>query len=130
MADDRPVLRIGHSPDPDDAFMWWPLSEAGFDTGRFRLDPVADDIESLNRRAESGELEITALSCAQYARVRNRYALTACGASIGQQYGPSHDPSTALALACCQAPDPTRTITISANTLGTRRMNAGPVDFD
>ncbi len=90
MVDDRPVLRIGHSPDPDDAFMWWPLSgaETGFAAGRFRYEPVTDDIESLNRRAETGELEITALSCAQVARVADRYAVTSCGASIGQGYGP------------------------------------------
>ena len=90
MADPRPVLRIGHSPDPDDAFMWWPLSgpETGFDSGRFRYEPVPDDIEVLNRRAETGELEVTALSCAHAARVSDTYALTSCGASIGQGVGP------------------------------------------
>lgn len=73
--------------------MWWPLT--GDDTGcvridaePFRFEAVADDIESLNQRAEHGELEITALSCAQFARVQDRYALTACGASIGDGYGP------------------------------------------
>jgi 1,4-dihydroxy-6-naphthoate synthase len=87
----RPLLRIGHSPDPDDAFMWWPLfDESGpaLDTGRFRYAPVRDDIESLNRRAQAGELEITALSCAAYPGVRRRYALTACGASLGDGFGP------------------------------------------
>ncbi len=88
MASTRPILRIGHSPDPDDAFMWWPLTVDAFDHGRFTLEPVAEDIEALNQRSERGELEITALSCAQYARVADRYALTACGASIGHQYGP------------------------------------------
>lgn len=92
--DDRPVLRIGHSPDPDDAFMWWPLGGAGadppcdFDSGRFRYEVILDDIETLNQRAEQGELEITALSCAQYPNVARQYALTACGSSIGEQYGP------------------------------------------
>lgn len=85
-------LRIAHSPDPDDAFMWWPLLEddgpAALDTGRYKFTAVLDDIESLNRRAESGELEITAISCAQYPRVRHHYALTACGASMGDAYGP------------------------------------------
>jgi 1,4-dihydroxy-6-naphthoate synthase len=90
MPDSRPVLRIGHSPDPDDAFMWWPLSSAdtGFDTGRFRYEAVPDDIEALNRLSETGDLEITAMSCAQAARVADRYAITSCGASIGQGYGP------------------------------------------
>ena len=63
--DNRPLLRLGHSPDPDDAFMWWPLVEhdgrpARIDTGRFRYESVMDDIESLNQRSMSSELEITA----------------------------------------------------------------------
>jgi len=83
-------VRVGHSPDPDDAFMWWPLSSAdtGFDTGRFRYDAVPADIEALNRLSETGDLEITAMSCAQAARVADKYAITSCGASIGQGYGP------------------------------------------
>lgn len=92
MSDQRPVLQLGHSPDPDDVFMWWPIAPISgppaIDTGRFRFEPVLDDIESLNRRAESGELEISAISCAQYPRVRHQYALTACGASMGDGYGP------------------------------------------
>ena len=87
------MLRLGHSPDPDDAFMWWPLyGRAGegpaIDTGRFEFTPVAEDIETLNERSETGDLEITAMSCAQYPRVRDTYALTACGASLGDGYGP------------------------------------------
>ncbi len=90
MGDPQPVLRIGHSPDPDDAFMWWPLSspDTGFDTGRFRYETVPDDIEALNRLSETGDLEVTAMSCAQAARVADRYTITSCGASIGQGYGP------------------------------------------
>ena len=85
-----PTLRLGHSPDPDDAFMWWPLTgkEGGLETGRFRYEPAIRDIESLNRSSETGELEITAISCAQYARVADRYALTTCGSSVGEQHGP------------------------------------------
>ncbi len=92
--DDRPVLRIGHSPDPDDAFMWWPLGGADatppsdFDSGRFPYEVVLDDIESLNQPAQGGELEITALSSAQYPNVTDLYALTNCGSSIGEQHGP------------------------------------------
>ena len=88
---ETPVLRIGHSPDPDDAFMWWPLAAehvGAVTSGRFRYEPVTADIETLNRRAESGQLEITALSCAQYAFVADRYALTCCGTSMGDHYGP------------------------------------------
>ena len=89
------VLRLGHSPDPDDAFMWWPLF--GIDGGapdvasdRFRFEQVEIDIEAANRRAEAGEdlLEITALSCGQFPRVADRYAITACGSSMGEGYGP------------------------------------------
>jgi 1,4-dihydroxy-6-naphthoate synthase len=86
-------LRIGYSADPDDAFMWWPLFGDGgrgprIDTGRFTFEPALDDIQALNERAERGELEITAMSCAQYPFVCDRYALTACGASMGEGYGP------------------------------------------
>ena len=89
------VLRLGHSPDPDDAFMWWPLfgidgGPPDLDTGRFRFEQVEIDIEAANRRAEAGRdlLEITALSCGQYPRVADRYAITACGSSMGEGYGP------------------------------------------
>ncbi|MFG0252609.1 MAG: menaquinone biosynthesis family protein [Phycisphaerales bacterium JB038] len=92
-ATDRITIRLGHSPDPDDAFMWWPLFEldgkpAALDTGRFRFEQVCQDIQSLNERSRLGDLEITALSMHQYAHVAERYLLTACGASLGKAYGP------------------------------------------
>ncbi len=92
-APDRPILQLGHSPDADDVFMWWPLFEEGADpprirSERFRFVPVRDDIEAMNRRALVGDLEITAISCAHYAAVADRYVLTACGASVGEGYGP------------------------------------------
>jgi 1,4-dihydroxy-6-naphthoate synthase len=106
----RPLLHLGHSPDPDDAFMWWPLFEpegrpARIDTGRFRYEPVTDDIESLNRRAGTGELEITAMSCARYPSLRDRYAITACGASLGDGYGPRLVAPRAMDQAALCAPD-------------------------
>lgn len=89
---DRQVLRIGHSPDPDDAFMWYPLAEIDggpkVDTGRFRFEHVLEDIETLNQRSMRGDLEITALSIHQFAHVSDLYALTSCGASMGDGYGP------------------------------------------
>jgi len=86
--DRRPTLTIGHSPDPDDAFMWWPLDGA-IDTGRFRFRAVPEDIESLNRRAvERGDLDITAISMHTYALTHGRYALTNSGASVGDGFGP------------------------------------------
>lgn len=94
---ERIELTIGHSPDPDDAFMWWPLgstepaqpAEPSIDTGRFSFRPVALDIEALNRRAlERGDLDISAVSFRTAALAWDRYAITACGASIGDGYGP------------------------------------------
>ncbi len=87
------TIRLAHSPDPDDAFMWWPLvgldgSGPLVDTGPFTFELVHDDIESLNAESESGTYEITAISCAHYPRVADRYAFTACGASLGEGYGP------------------------------------------
>ncbi|MCK4871615.1 MAG: ABC transporter substrate-binding protein [Phycisphaerales bacterium] len=93
MGNKRAVLRLGHSPDPDDAFMWWPIfgidgCAPALDTGRFRFEPVMADIETLNKRSATGELEITAISMHQYPYVRDRYVLTSCGASMGERYGP------------------------------------------
>lgn len=107
MADTQPVLRIGHSPDPDDAFMWWPLTEpaAQVTCGRFRYEAVTDDIESLNRAAESGELEITALSCAQYPHVKDRYIMTSCGASMGDRYGPRIVAAKPIGVEALRQPD-------------------------
>ncbi|MEM9083156.1 MAG: MqnA/MqnD/SBP family protein [Planctomycetota bacterium] len=86
-------LTIGHSPDPDDVFMWWPLGdrerEPEIDTGRFRFEPVPEDIQTLNRRAiEIGDLDITAVSMHTYAHIAGLYAITAAGASMGDGYGP------------------------------------------
>lgn len=103
----RHTLTLAHSPDPDDVFMWWPITgkidpvrkdELGFgivvepprlDTGRFAFRALAEDIAVLNRRAMSaGDLDITALSMFTWAHVRDRYQLTACGSSMGEGYGP------------------------------------------
>lgn len=86
-------IRLGHSPDPDDAFMWYPLTapdggEPILKSNRFTFQAVAEDIETLNRRAASGDLEITAISIANYPSVAHKYALTACGSSMGDGYGP------------------------------------------
>ena len=95
MAHDPITLRIGHSPDPDDAFMWYPLTEraratgaGAVETGPYHFVHVLEDIQSLNQRAETGELEITAISIHQYPYVAGTYALTSCGSSMGDGYGP------------------------------------------
>jgi 1,4-dihydroxy-6-naphthoate synthase len=82
------TIRLAHSPDADDAFMFWALAAGRIDTGDRRYVHELGDIESLNRRALSGELEVTAVSLHAYAYLADRYALLAHGASFGDRYGP------------------------------------------
>ena len=81
-------IRVGHSPDPDDAFMFYALAKDKLDTGPYRFTHTLQDIETLNRRALRGELELTAVSLHGYAYVTDRYALCSCGCSMGDNYGP------------------------------------------
>src|SRR5687767_1476889 len=81
-------IRVGHSPDPDDAFMFYALAQDKIPTGRYRFEHELVDIETLNRRAFSGELELTALSLHAYAYLADKYILCTCGASMGDNYGP------------------------------------------
>jgi len=83
-----PTFQVAHSPDADDAFMFWALAAGRIDTGDRRYVHELADIESLNRRALKGELEVTAVSLHAYAYLADRYALLAHGASIGDRYGP------------------------------------------
>lgn len=84
------LLQLGHSPDPDDAFMFYALAQDPplIDAGRYRFNHVLQDIQTLNQRARNGELEITAISIHAYPYVADKYALTSCGSSMGDQYGP------------------------------------------
>jgi len=82
------LIRVGHSPDPDDAFMFYALAKDKIETGPYRFQHELVDIETLNRRAFSGELELTALSLHAYAYLADKYILCPCGASMGDQYGP------------------------------------------
>ena len=82
------VIRVAHSPDADDAFMFWAMAAGKIDTAGRRYVHELGDIESLNRRALAGELEVTAVSLHAYAYLADRYALLAHGASIGDRYGP------------------------------------------
>ena len=81
-------IRIGHSPDSDDAFMFYALAKKLIPTNGFEVVHVVEDIESLNKRALNAELEVTAISIHAYAYVSQDYALMPCGASIGDRYGP------------------------------------------
>jgi 1,4-dihydroxy-6-naphthoate synthase len=81
-------IRVGHSPDPDDAFMFHALSNGKIDTGRYEFRHELVDIETLNRRAFAGELELSAVSIHAYAYLTDKYVLCPCGASMGDKYGP------------------------------------------
>ena len=82
------LIRLGHSPDPDDAFMFWGLASGHVDPRGFEFEHVLADIQTLNEWALEGRLEVTALSLHAYPFVQQRYALLPHGASMGSGYGP------------------------------------------
>src|SRR3954447_6905173 len=82
------LLRLGHSPDPDDAFMFYGLARDKIKTAPYQFEHVLQDIQTLNQRARNAELEITAISIHAYPYVARDYALTSCGSSMGDKYGP------------------------------------------
>ncbi len=82
------TLTLGHSPDPDDAFMFYALAENRIDTLGWQFEHVLQDIQTLNDRALRGDLDITAISIHAYPFVADQYALTNCGSSMGDGYGP------------------------------------------
>src|SRR5712671_678046 len=81
-------IHVAHSPDSDDAFMFYALAEGKIDTGEIRYVHELQDIETLNQRALRAELEVTAVSIHAYAYLSERYALLPSGASMGDRYGP------------------------------------------
>jgi len=85
---EKTQIRVGHSPDPDDAFMFYALARDTIDTGKYKFSHELVDIETLNRRAFEADLELTALSLHAYAHLADKYAICACGASMGDKYGP------------------------------------------
>ena len=82
------TIRVAHSPDSDDAFMFYALAEGKIDTGDLRYVHELSDIESLNQRARQAELEVTAVSIHAYAYLWRDYALLGSGSSMGDGYGP------------------------------------------
>ena len=82
------LIRLGHSPDPDDAFMFWALAAGAIDTRGFQFEHVLQDIQTLSEWALEGRLETTAMSLASYPLVQDRYAILPHGASMGSGYGP------------------------------------------
>ena len=88
MGAERAVFTLGHSPDPDDAFMFYAMAENKIDLRGYRFEHRLEDIQTLNERALRGELHISAISIYAYAYVADKYALLPCGASMGNGYGP------------------------------------------
>src|SRR5262249_25955284 len=83
------TVRVGHSPDSDDAFMFYALTHGRLDTRGLRFAPHPEDIEPRTRRALLGELEVSAVSIHAFAHLADRYALLASGCSMGDRYGPT-----------------------------------------
>jgi len=86
--DDVRTIRVGHSPDPDDAFMFHALTSGAIDTPGYRFEHILLDIETLNQKALQGEYEVSAVSIHAYPEISDQYALMNCGASMGEGYGP------------------------------------------
>ena len=128
------TLRLGHSPDPDDAFMFYPIACGGIDTEGLRFEPVLQDIETLNRMALEGLLEITAASVHAYGHLADRYAILPCGGSFGDGYGPllvSRQPLNQGDLKGCVIAIPgTLTSAYLALRLFAGAVNAAVVPFD
>jgi 1,4-dihydroxy-6-naphthoate synthase len=96
------TLSIGHSPDADDAFMFYGLASERVKIDGYEIEHVMQDIETLNRRAFRGELDVTAISAAAYPGVAHLYRIMSCGASVGRKYGPivlAREPLPVAALA-------------------------------
>src|SRR3954454_9456179 len=95
------LIKLGHSPDPDDAFMFWAIAAGAVDTRGFQFEQVLQDIQTLNEWALEGRLEVTATSLHAYPFVQDRYLLLPHGASMGSGYGPvvvTREPIEAAAL--------------------------------
>src|ERR671924_485810 len=99
------IITVGHSPDPDDAFMFYALAHDKIDTGDLSFRHELQDIETLNRRALRGELDVTAISIHAYAFLLDKYALLPTGCSMGDKYGPmvvARQPLTIEELKVCR----------------------------
>jgi 1,4-dihydroxy-6-naphthoate synthase len=107
-------VRLGHSADPDDAFMVWALASGRIDTRGFEFELVPEDIQVLNEWALDGRLDVTALSLATYPLVQDRYGVLPHGASIGSGYGPivvAREPLSRDDLRCVEVAVPGRLTT-------------------
>ena len=129
-----PTIRIGHSPDADDAFMYYAIAHGKVRVGNYEVQHVMEDIESLNQRALSGELEGTAISAGAYPQVADKYRIMSVGSSIGRNYGPmvvarSDRADTSLQNARVAIPG-TYTTAYLLLRLYAEGFEAIPIDFD
>jgi 1,4-dihydroxy-6-naphthoate synthase len=128
------IIRIGHSPDADDAFMYYAIAHGKVRVGNYEVQHVLEDIESLNQRALSGELEGTAISAGAYPQVADKYRIMSVGSSIGRNYGPmivarSDRAGTSLQNARVAIPG-TYTTAYLLLRLYAEGFEAVPIDFD
>jgi len=93
-------ITLGHSPDPDDAFMFYAMAEKKIDLGIYQFEHILQDIQTLNERARRVELDVTAVSIHAYAHLTKEYALMPCGASMGDNYGPVLVSLQSIVTAC------------------------------
>jgi 1,4-dihydroxy-6-naphthoate synthase len=125
------LIRVGHSPDPDDAFMFHALANDKIATGNLKFVHELQDIETLNRRALKGELEVTAVSIHAYSFLLDKYALLPTGCSMGDKYGPMIVARTPLKIADLPkikiaVPGTLTTAFLTLKLL----MNGAPFEFD
>ena len=85
---DKKIIKVGHSPDADDAFMFYGIAHGLVPINGFKIEHVIEDIQTLNRRSLKGELEVTAISAAVYPFIADQYWILPCGSSVGRKYGP------------------------------------------
>jgi 1,4-dihydroxy-6-naphthoate synthase len=133
------LIRVGHSPDPDDAFMFYALAHNKLETGDLEFRHELQDIQTLNERALRGDLEVTAVSIHAYAYLLDKYALLPSGCSMGDRYGPmvvARRPTSVQELAGCRLAIPGKLTTaflalqllLSRERLGTPTFVAMPFD--
>jgi len=126
------LITVGHSPDPDDAFMFYALAHDKLDTGDLQFRHELQDIETLNRRALKGELEVTAISIHAYASLLDKYALLPSGCSMGDRYGPmviARQPLSVGDLKSCKLAVP-GTMTTAFLTLRLLLGGAAPQSYE
>ncbi|MEZ5100563.1 MAG: MqnA/MqnD/SBP family protein [Thermoleophilia bacterium] len=130
------LIRLGHSPDPDDAFMFWGLAAGKVDARGFEFEHVLSDIQTLNEWALEGRLEVTAISLHSYPFVQDKYVILPHGASMGSGYGPivvSQEPIALDALADVEIAVPgtlTTSFLVLSLFLGTREFRFKELPFD